>query len=223
MINFSITIAKDSSAQLEQLICNIPVDEWQTIVTFHTEVKRLRSTRFVQNKRGGQISFKFEQGKSATTKPQNIDEDEVGAMLLKLRPFILQKEKLYFHKVKNLLKRNLIHKSFRKFISDVDKKFTLDIMSKKISVRVNSHQILAVDFVMDWLNSFEYHRDQKKKNSVENTLDFFGQIQNGQPVILFALTDMIQAILDLGKLAQMIIEFENGTRSEIKFSSKYFE
>jgi len=222
MINFLITIAKDDSTQLEQLKCNFPINEWQTIITFYTEVERLRSTRYVQNGRGGHISFGLEQG-SPTIKLQEIDQDEVGAMLLKLRPFILKNEKLYFHKVKNILYRELNHTAFSKLFSELNCNFKLENMNSKLTLRSNETQILTVDFVMDWLNSFEYHRDQNKKKYVTETLDFLGQIQNGQSVILFALTEMIKAILYLGSIIKAIIELENGTRKEIKFAAKYFE
>lgn len=87
MINISGDFVVKNSKQREPFSCKIPIEEWDTILNFHRNVELLRSTKFVQNQRGGQISVRYEAGKKLESKESKIEMDEVWSMLLKLRPF----------------------------------------------------------------------------------------------------------------------------------------
>jgi len=142
-------------------------------------------------------------------------------MLLRLRPFVLNKEAYYFHKIKNILKRRLDHRAFCMHIGLLDDGFSLKSMQCKISFDGQGRSPLSVAMVMDWLNSYEYHRDPNKRKAVEQDLGILGRDQNGLPVILFALVDMIQSILDLDSLVETLMQVESGARSKIDCPSGF--
>ncbi|MCP3943532.1 MAG: hypothetical protein GY710_18930 [Desulfobacteraceae bacterium] len=222
-----ITISGDfviaNSEQRESFSCEIPTEEWDTILNFHQNVELLRSTKFVQNKRGGQIAIKYEAGKKLESKEFKIEIDEVWSMLLKLRPFVLNKEKYYFHRIKNLLKRRLTQPAFRKGIDRINDLFVLNIMQKQVRLKTTGREILSIDTVMDWLNSFEYHQDESKREIVHKDLGIFGVFQNGTSVILFALIDMIHGIFALSDLVETLMLIQNGGCSEISCPANFLE
>ena len=74
---------------------------------------------------------------------------------------------------------------------------------------------------MDWLNGYEFHRNPDKQEAVEKDLGLLGRDQNGLPVIVFALVDMAQAVLDLDGLVETLIEVESGARSEMTCPPDY--
>lgn len=193
----------------------IAADDWRRLLSFSEEVERLRSTRFVQERMGGQISLSFRAGEGFRSESKAVDSEAVAAMLLRLRPFVLAREEHYFHKVKNLLRRRLAHRAFREHIDQIDDAFCLKTMSEVVRVSGATRPLLSVEVVMDWLNSYEYHRDKKKRQAIEEDLGLFGKNQNGLPVILFALVDMVEAVLGLGNLVTVLIRIEKGDIQEL--------
>lgn len=107
------------------------------------------------------------------------------------------------------------HPAFIKQIDEINDLFVLKIMQKKVQLKATGRGILSINTVMDWLNSFEYHQDESKRKIVEKDFGILGAIQNGTPVILFALVDMIQGIFSLSDLVETLILIQNGKRSEI--------
>ena len=213
----TFTLLSDDASQSDATSYDFPDGEWEGLLRFHGEVERLRSTRFVQNKRGGQIAMKWEVGSALISNANTVDTEEVGAMLLRLRPFVLNDEECYFHSISNLLKRRLEHHTFRRHIDLLKERFMLKNLQGRVGLNIGCRKVLSVAVVMDWLNSYEYHRDSSKKFGVDSDLGFFTEVQNGLPVVLFALVDMIQAILDIDGLVETLMQVESGTRSEIRY------
>lgn len=216
MAERSFTVILTDGENREEYSCIFPIHEWETLLSFHENVEGLRSTRFVQNERGGQISVHWERGQPVRTVPHEVDNDEVWSMLLKLRPFVLEKEVYYFHRIKNTLKRRLGHPAFRSHVDQLHKGFTLGYLQEKLKLRGAGRPLMSVDVVMDWLNSFEYHRDPKKRRTVEMELGFLGKDKNGLSTILFALVEMINAVLAMGDLVETLVKAADGECPEIK-------
>lgn len=217
MALLTIRLLTDDGSRVEAISYEIPDDEWQRLQRFHGEVERLRSTKFVQNSRGGQIAIKWEAGSHLKSNANPVDTDEAGAMLLKLRPFVLNDEECYFHRVKKLLKRRLEHDAFRRCLDLLNDRFTLKALQRRVDLSFSGRKMLSVDTVMDWLNSYEYHRNPDKKELVQSDLGFLADDQDGLPVVLFALVEMVQAILDLDGLVETLIQVESGSRSEVRY------
>jgi len=215
-------VVKDSN-QRQPFTCEIQTEEWDILIQFHQNAELLRNTKFVQNKRGGQIGIECQANGKIKSKEFNLEMDEVWSMLLKLRPFVLQKEKCYFHKIKNLLKRRLEQPAFRKHLELINDLFLLKRMRKKINLKCGGVEILSTDTVMDWLNSFEYHQDLSKRQKVENHLGIFGVEQNGIPVILFAIVGMIQGIFALSDLVETLMSLQSGEKFEIYCPADFLE
>jgi hypothetical protein len=215
-MDFSVWFVADDERSGE-VECSIPDNEWADFVAFRSEVERLRATKFVQNKRGGHISVSWKLGKPlSVSAPTQYDEEEVLAMLLRLRPFVLEDEEFYFNKIKNRLKRRLQHRIFHKHLDLLADGFTLKLMTRKIGLQGQGRPPLSVGVVMDWLNSFEYHRDKKKRQTVEHDLGIFEKDRNGLPIVLIALVDMVQSVLHLSDFVETLEQIVEGSRTEIK-------
>jgi hypothetical protein len=68
---------------------------------------------------------------------------------------------------------------------------------------------------MDWLNGFEYHQDLKKRERVLKDFGLFWNSQDGLPIMLFAMVDMIKAIFSLADLVETLVQVQEGKRSEV--------
>lgn len=214
--DLKVTLRSIDDTKSAHLAFTIPEEEWALLMSFHREAERLKSTRFVQERQGGQIAVNWSVGQPIRSAAKQVDHEAVGAMLLRLRPFVLENERTFFHRVKKVLKRRLDHQAFRKHIDLLDDAFSLGALQRRIRVSTERRNPLSVAVVMDWLNAYEYHRDLEKKVAVEHDLGIFGRDQDGLPLILFALTDMIQTVLDLDGLVETLIELQSGARTEIR-------
>ncbi len=221
--DFHVTLVGIHSLLREDFAFSIPDENWSTLTSFRAEADDLRSTQFVQKERGGQISIQFTQGKPVRSNAKKIDVEEVWAMLHRLRPFVLQDEQCYFHKTKKQLKRWLIHPGFRNYLDEIGDGFNLKIMQNNLRLLNDDQHLISKEHVMDWLNSFQYHRDQSKRKTVEDALNIFSKDQDGTPFILFSLVDMIKAIFALSDLIEALMLVESGVLSEIECPINYLQ
>ena len=145
MALLAFKLLTDDGSHGEAISYEVPDDEWERLRRFHGEVERLRSTNFVQNERGGQIAMRWEVGSPLRSNAKPVDTEEVGALLLRIRPFVLQDEECYFHKIKKLLKRRLEHHAFRKHLDMLNERFTLKALQRRVDLNFSSRNMLSVD------------------------------------------------------------------------------
>jgi hypothetical protein len=201
----------------------IPERDWGLLEEFWQRSEVLRSTRFVQEQRGGSISIKFSVGKPVCLGSGRLDEEPIWAMLLKLRPFVLQNERCHLPSVLKMLKRNLRHRAFHRHLDALGDAYSLKLMDKRIPMRGPGRPPLSHQVVMDWLNSFEYHHDEKKSEAVLRDLGPFAKEQNGLGIATFALVDMVQAVLATGDFIETLQRCQAGCMPEIQCPSQYFD
>lgn len=217
MTQLFFSLVTQDGSKHEAVSYEIPDDEWGRLKRFHIEVENLRATNFVQKKQGGQIAMKWQAGAMLRSNANPVDTEAVWAMLLRLRPFVLKNEDYYFHKIKNLLSRRLEHHVFRKHLGLLSEIFALKTLQEKVDLNFSGRKMLSVETVMDWLNAFAYHRDQDKKQLVESDLGFLGDDEDGLPVVLFALVDMIKAVLGVGSLVETLMQVESNSLDKISY------
>ena len=223
MPDFEVALVGMDSPHNENVEISIPDEVWARLVSFKKEADILRSTSFIKKQRGGQISISLSARQPIRSKAREIDIEELWAMLHRLRPFVLKKEQHYFHNTNNELKRWIEHPSFRSYLDELKGGFNLKNMQQRIGFSANSKTLVSEDLVMHWLNSFQYHRYQEKKEVVEETLGIFGKDQDGTPVVLFSLVDMIKSILSLSDLIETLMLVNQGELNEIKCPERHLQ
>ncbi|WP_439856166.1 hypothetical protein [Pseudomonas yamanorum] len=214
-------VANDDTIR-ESISINFPDDEWAQLAQFHSHVNGLRETRFVQEGRGGSIGFRWKLGEPARVSEKQIEEEPVWAMLHKLRPFVLQKERCFLPSILKLLKRRLDHVALHRHLDDIRDTFTLKSMEQRIHLLGPGRPPLSQQVVMDWLNSFQYHHDEEKRVKVIRDLGPFAQYQDGMNVAVFALVDMVQSILGAGDLVETLQGCIEGAITEVRCPPSYF-
>lgn len=202
---------------------HIPNEEWEQLNKFHRNVESLRSTNFVQQRRGGSVIFNWKEGEGLRYSGKQVEEDPVWAMLLKLRPFVLKNERCFLPTILKILKRRLDHVIFHQDLDRVRDVFFLKVMEENMPLRGQGRPPLSQQVVMDWLNSYHYHQDEAKRETVLADLGQLSEVQDGMSTILFALVDMIQSILYTGDIVETLQRCHEGTMPEIRFPAHYFD
>lgn len=216
------TLVASDDAYSESVSFDIPDGDWSLLTVFWQRSEVLRSTRFVQEGRGGSITFNWKVGEPIRMGSNALEVEPVWAMLLKLRPFVLQKERCYLPSVLKMLKRHLSHPAMHRHIDQIRDAFMLKSMNQRIQMSGPGRPPLSQAVVMDWLNSYHYHHDEAKAESVVRDLGPFAKQQDGLGIATFVLVDMVQAILATGDLIEMLQLCSEGLMPEIRCPADYF-
>lgn len=173
-------------------------DEWCTLERFVDAESQLAATRLRQSR--ASVSYEvrgnFETGElsAQTVVP---DDDEIGAFLHRLRPFVLNDEPTNFGRVCNLLTRRIVDERFRQVIAGrkavyFSKRFramvTITSTTEAGSAEINSEETLQ-----NWLNGFEYHRDKDKRDAIDR-LHWLLPVESSKPIFLSMLLEKADAI-----------------------------
>ncbi len=215
-------LVANNGLRQECVSLDLPDEDWALLAQFRQNADVLRSTRFVREQRGGSIGLKWTRGGGVQVGGKHIDEEPVWAMLLKLRPFVLQNERCYLPSVLKMLKRHLRHSAFHRHLDELRDGFLLKRMNARIRLWGPGRSPLSQEVVMDWLNSYHYHHDEKKVEAVRRDLGPFANEQDGMGIAIFALVDMVQAVLDTGAFAETLQLCSEGAIAEIFCPVEYF-
>lgn len=215
-------VANDGSSK-ESVSFDIPDNEWEQFLQFRRHADNLRATRFVQERHGGSISLRWGAAGSAHVTTKHVDEEAVWAMLLKLRPFVLQNELSFVPSTIGTLKRRLTHVAFHRHLDLLRDAYTLKQLERRLNLQGVGRPPLSYQVVMDWLNSYQYHFDSTKRAAVERDMGSLGNVQNGVGAVLIALVEMIQSSLSTGDFIETLERCVEGTMPEISCPIEYFE
>ena len=162
-------LAAENDLHRERVFFTIPAKDWTLMEEFWRRSETLRSTSFVQEQRGGSFSIKWSRNQPPRLGSDRLDEESIWAMLHKLRPFVLKKERGHLPAVLNVLKRNLSHRALHRHLNQLRDAYMLKSLDARISIRGPDRPPLSHQVVMDWLNSFQYHHDEDKTQVVLRT------------------------------------------------------
>lgn len=180
-------------------------DAWNSLNEFLEYADDLLNSEFVKDSMRATLKIKWEQNSSMMVSTQLPDWDAVTVFLHKLRPIWLQDESTNFYKICNLLTKELTHPYFRNTVdeqrdiySGKRKQATYTIQSN--DVVLNSEKVLA-----NWLNSFEYHRDKEKRESIEKLHKIF-PLEASKVLFLGLLSDKALAINNIAVIVRAIVD-----------------
>lgn len=162
------------TAEAQVFRAKFDADEVATLEAFQREADRLQSTRLVRGGTSVGMSMSWKEGAGVTIESRLPDEDDIAALLHRLRPFMLQKERTNFLKVANLLSKKYESDGIRSVIKDLRDEYSC---KRQVAAwRLTFNGVLANDDDMfdAWLNSVEYHRDEDGKLDRYQAMSAFG-------------------------------------------------
>jgi hypothetical protein len=147
----------------ETLQASFPEEEWAQLQEFLRCSQELERTQLVSQGTPG-LSFGFKiQGEGMIGFANLPHHDHVSALLHRLRPFLLQKERTNFGKVCNILDRRFAAEPMRVDICSIKQLYSGDGTQRLYTLSANDKIINSEDVFTKWLNAYEYHRDKEKQ------------------------------------------------------------
>ncbi|HEV7573167.1 MAG TPA: hypothetical protein VGQ21_16825 [Thermoanaerobaculia bacterium] len=147
---------------------------------------------------------------------------DIAALLHRLRPFILQEERTGYLNVSGLLGARFEHPHLRQLLKEQRRLFDSRNNQELVRVTSNGTIINCEQTLFDWLNGYEYHRDQAKREKIES-LHRLIPLEHSMPILLNVVGDKVKAVFELATLIPVILGREEsvqvvrrGSQTDIK-------
>ena len=148
--------------------------------------------------------MRVEGGQLTHLKSEVPTDEELAALLHRLRPLILQEEATSYQQITALLGRRFTHEFVRGWLKT--QRMLFDGRNNQALVRITSNGTLinSEQTLFDWLNGYEYHRDPAKRDKIA-ALHHVIPLEHSMPVLVGLLGDKVQAITQLAALIAVIL------------------
>lgn len=193
--------------------------DWDVLTDFRTFAGSLRRNSLVTAGVPVSLSVHFSDGRLEIDSAVP-DLESVDAMLMPLRPFLLQDEAAYFSKVKNLLAKSSENPHLRAHLASLQRCFTGErLQSLYVAGFVpadgeRAHVLNSGETLNLWLNGEKFHKDRTKRQDLSKIETAF----NGNvltPHLLFLVREKVEAILALADLLDLLFEGRESLQAHV--------
>jgi hypothetical protein len=147
-----------------------------------------------------------------------IPDEQIEVFLHRLRPIYLQDEPTNFNTIANLLSAHIrdpqIAETLRGWKREYDGRASQDVF--KIAVDVTT--LNSQEFLNNYLNALEYHRDKEKQEKVRQVAQHY-PLDVQKPIVVLLLFFKLSAINQLASFIQLCFEGEQGKQIKAEFRS----
>jgi hypothetical protein len=151
-----------------------------------------------------QITIKFAKEVKLEADSSLPDDDTLGLLLHRMRPFILKKEPASFMKVSNVLSKRLENNLLRRFLHEQRALYDGREFQKLVKITSNDQIVNSEKVFYDWLNSYEYHQDESKRETIESV---FRPMPNNvmRGILISMLVEKVRAIFNVAEFIAVIL------------------
>jgi hypothetical protein len=132
-------------------------------------------------------------------------DESLEAFIHRFRPIYLNKEPTNFHRVANALSEHFSHKAIAVCIRQLKRIYEMRDTSKKFAITVSGRSITSGDFLDDYLNGFEYHRDATRRTSLRAFEEKFSP-EARKAILSIHLSGRYNAAVQLARLINETID-----------------
>lgn len=178
--------------------CSFSVDEWQRLERFVSYARELTKTTLLSTDWSLKFSIRADESGVRFEGTALPNPDHFRALLLLMRPFVLQDEETRFERVVNILRRRLDHPAFRTYLDR--QKAIFDGQRYQLFKSVSDGTLLnSPEMLTLWLNAYEYHRDVEKRATFE-ALHHGMQplVEHTEAVFVGMMLDRARAVVEIG-------------------------
>ena len=187
----------------EDVVCTLTDDDVTLLTAYLSYVADLEALSLVKNPPSVSLNIRVENGGSvfsASLPPW----EAVMPLLHRLRPIILEKEHASYATVASRLGLRIPSPAFRALLRFSRQIYDGRHQQEMIRVSANDTVINSERVLMNWLNSYEYHRDQSLKVQIDRLL---GWLPEDLPRFFFVqmLFDKVRAAQALAGMVELAL------------------
>lgn len=199
---FTITSAKGSSSRRGS--AEFTDEEWNIFNRYEEYVRELVGIQLLREGGPGKLKLHCHRDEGLSVQSELPPDDQVTALLHKLRPFVLQNEPTDFNKVRNILSRRIEDETIRGFLKDQKDVFHGMAMGSLGKISVNDVVINSDETLLKWLNAFEYHRDGDKRAEIKALHEHF-PFHASRAIFFLMLYEKVRAICNVMGLVRTVL------------------
>lgn len=186
------------------IIADFEDKDWQILLDFVNYATDLDGLTLVKQGSIVKLGISHESGQSVTFKTELPPDEQIIALMHRLRPFILENEPTNFNRVANILTRKIDNSQFRELIKRLRSTFLATKYRNMFQITVNDTMIVNTEQALQtWLNAFEFHRDQDKRKSMEKVFVMFPE-NASKAIFVMLLIDKLFVIRTLAPFVMVI-------------------
>lgn len=164
--------------------------DWQVLLDFVEYAVDLDDLAIVKNGGSAELGIKYEHDQPPTFKTTLPPDEQLFALMHRLRPFILEKESTYFNTVASILTRQIDNSHFREVIKALRSIFLATRYQNLFKITVNETFVVNTEKALQtWLNGFEFHRVKEKSEVMEQVFVMFPE--NASKAIFVMLLTLV--------------------------------
>ncbi len=206
-----MVMTRPSQATEEVCAGTISDVDWAILIAFRNESRRLETCEWVLA--GMPATFRVEASQTTgliVHTPNRPTDAQVAEVLLRLRPFILQREPQFYNRVAGVLAGYFDHPWLREDMRKASDRFS---GADQVGLYTLTRNILPINTPATfdlWLNAFEFHRDPDK-------YERFVRESGGEPgplehaVFRSMLVGKVDAVFGLGSVITAIEQAPSAT------------
>jgi len=176
--------------------------------SFVREVEECNQSKIIQNK-------KLNLRKEITIINDEViithnlpDDDNIHAFLHKIRPFILEREKLNFMRIKSLIGKKINSCELNKYLKILNNEY-LSKKDNKLNIVINNEEFTFEKVFFYYINSYQYHREENKKEIIDTIIEASGHIKLFEYTMYDILLNKYKTIQKLSNIINKVIKKED--------------
>ena len=181
-----------------------------TFEAFVQYAEDLFNTKLIQNQNWGSLNIKWNEISNLMTTETDLPLwDDVIVFLHKFRPILLNNERTNFYKVYNVIAKELQHHYFRRSLQECHELYSGKRSQRIARFESNGETINSEKILFDWLNSYEFHREQSKREFIDSLHQMI-PLDASKVMFLRMLQDKAKATFWLANFASVILTPQHG-------------
>ncbi len=186
----------------EDVVCTLSDDDVIVLTAFLSYVADLEALSIIQTPPPVSLNIRVENGESVFSATLPAWE-AVMPLLHRLRPIILENEHASYAVVASLLGQRIPSPAFRALLRFARQIYDGRQQQEMIRVSANDTVINSERVLMNWLNAYEYHRNQTLKAQIDALLGWLPEVLPRAFFVqmLFEKVRAAQALAGMAELA----------------------
>ena len=212
---YKLTMKIEQSGEDITLSGQFADSDWKRLEDFAQYAEELLNTKHVQSGMAAKLNIRWDQASGFSVVTELPPWDDVIVFLHKFRAIGLESESTYFYSICNILTKELADPSFRRLIDDQRELFAGKILQQQFKIQINEVVLNSEKVLYDWLNSYEYHRDEEKKRFIDS-LHILLPLEASKVLFIALLTEKVKAIHNVATLVRVVLGKQKSAEGQVR-------
>lgn len=202
-------VTKDQDGNNEEVVeLEFTDNEWETLQDFAKYAAKLEKNSLVQEGIPSSLNINWTAGEGLKVDTKLPSDEQIDALLMKLRPFLLNDSPANFNRVRNVVLKAANNQRVRNHLDTLQYLYSGERQQSLFVAGacpkgqdpkiINSEEMLQI-----WLNGDRFHQD-KDKERILNAMHGIMPPESSIALFLFLITDKVTAILALQRMVALL-------------------